>query len=548
VMFGSSGTLELNTSGTLTASYMVAIGAGTLKLDGAGTQFTAAFTNTIAGGTISGTGTIAANTNFTGHGTVSIPISNASTLVASGGTLNVQGAVGSSATLQIAAGSSNVLQLDGSVAAGTAVSFLGAAGTHGVLDITSAPGTFQGTITLNVGSDTNLADNDDIQFGSNTVTSASLTDSTHLQVVTSGGTYTLTLANAVNTSTTFADWSGSDAFLSTAACFSRGTLISTPEGEVLVEALAIGAAVMTLGGQARPIRWIGRRAYDGRFIAGNRKVLPIRIAADAMAPGVPARDLYLSPEHSLYIDGVLVQAKDLVNGATIVQADGIDRVEYFHLELDDHDVIFADGAAAETFVDCDNRLMFANGAEYARLYPDDERPRWKFCAERLGWDSDELTDIRAALLWRAAALGHDLDRDPDLHLIVDGAVIRPDSVADLVYRFTIPAGSSAVSLASRSSVPAETVAQSRDSRRLGLPVERIVLSDEDLLIEVRHGHAGLANGFHADETGHRWTDGLARLPESLVRPFAGAFTLELRLVPSDLSYQIPPPLDTATTA
>src|SRR5207244_3987814 len=96
------------------------------------------------------------------------------------------------------------------------------------------------------------------------------------------------------------------------ACFLRGTLIGTPDGEVPVETLAIGDEVVTLSGEARRVRWIGHRAYDGRFIAGKREVLPIRVAAGALADGVPARDLFLSPEHSLYLDGALAQAKHLV--------------------------------------------------------------------------------------------------------------------------------------------------------------------------------------------------------------------------------------------
>src|SRR5262245_27938575 len=77
---------------------------------------------------------------------------------------------------------------------------------------------------------------------------------------------------------------------------------------------------------------------------------------------VSGRELWVSPEHSLYLDGVLVQARDLVNGMTIAQADKVEAVEYFHIELDEHDIVFAEGAPAETFVDCDNRLMFGNGA------------------------------------------------------------------------------------------------------------------------------------------------------------------------------------------
>jgi hypothetical protein len=84
----------------------------------------------------------------------------------------------------------------------------------------------------------------------------------------------------------------------------------------------------------------------------------------------------------------------------------------------------------------------------------------------------------------------------------------------------------------------------QDLRRLGVPIERILLHDDDLLTEIGHGYPGLCDGLHADEDGHRWTDGVARLPESLNRPFAGAFTLELHLASRDLLYWVQPPMKT----
>jgi autotransporter-associated beta strand protein len=325
------------------------------------------------------------------------------------------------------------------------------------------------------------------------------------------------------------------------ACYCRGTHILTSDGEVAVEELSVGDRVVTFTGEARPIRWIGRRAYDGRFIAKNRDILPIRIAAGALAAGVPARDLWLSPEHSLCVDAVLVQAKHLVNGATITQAKAVEQVEYFHIELDSHDVVLADGAPAETYVDCDNRLMFENGGEYTRLYPDDARPRWQFCLPRLERDDPELREIRTALLWRAEALGYDVDYDPAPCLFVDGERISPFERRSLVYRFIVPAGSSAVWLASRSAVPAESDPTSRDVRRLGLPVERILFWDGNRMMEAGHDNPALCEGFHADEATHRWTDGFARLPEILIRSFAGAVGVEIQLVSSDLGYRIVPP-------
>ncbi len=174
----------------------------------------------------------------------------------------------------------------------------------------------------------------------------------------------------------------------------------------------------------------------------------------------------------------------------------------------------------------------------ARIFP---YRAWDFCAPRLEPGAPELTAIRTALLDRAEHLGYALDSDPDLHLIVDGAIVPAQTVSGGVYRFDIPAGSAAVWLASRSVVPAEAEAASRDIRRLGVAVERLVLCDGDLSIEAWHAHPGLCDGFHDDEASHRWTDGLGRLPEALLRPFAAAFALELHLAPCTLEYPVSTP-------
>jgi hypothetical protein len=95
-------------------------------------------------------------------------------------------------------------------------------------------------------------------------------------------------------------------------------------------------------------------------------------------------------------------------------------------------------------------------------------------------------------------------------------------------------------LASRNAVPAEVLLESRDIRRLGVPVERLRMFDADMSIEAWHSQAALSKGFHEDEETHRWTDGLGRIPDKWIGNFAGAFTLELLLFPSELRYRVPP--------
>ncbi len=167
------------------------------------------------------------------------------------------------------------------------------------------------------------------------------------------------------------------------ACYGRGTRIRTPSGEVAIEALAIGDAVSTGSGAVAAVRWIGRRSYAGRFLAGRRTVAPVRIAAGALGQGVPFRDLVVSPEHAMLIDEALVPAIHLVNGRTIRQDTGLSRIDYLHVELDRHDTIWAEGAASETYVEDDNRQRFDNAAEYHRLYPDASPQPAAYCAPRL---------------------------------------------------------------------------------------------------------------------------------------------------------------------
>ena len=97
-------------------------------------------------------------------------------------------------------------------------------------------------------------------------------------------------------------------------------------------------------------------------------------------------------------------------------------------------------------------------------------------------------------------------------------------------------------------MPAEIDAGSLDIRRLGVAVERLVLHDANLWVEVAHDDAGLTDGFHQDEHSHRWTNGLAGVPEALVRPFSGAFALEVHLATAcSLGYR-PPASDVAKAA
>jgi hypothetical protein len=154
-------------------------------------------------------------------------------------------------------------------------------------------------------------------------------------------------------------------------CFLRGTRVLSRHGLQRVENLSIGEQIITARGDATPIKWIGRRTFRrGTSSRWPDGVHPIRVARSALADNVPHADLYLSPSHALFIDGVLIPVEHLVNGTSIVPAlpEGAKDIEYFHIELETHEVILAEGAPAETLLVTNGREHFTNFVEYERLY------------------------------------------------------------------------------------------------------------------------------------------------------------------------------------
>jgi hypothetical protein len=127
---------------------------------------------------------------------------------------------------------------------------------------------------------------------------------------------------------------------------------------------------------------------------------PMLVRAGALGPGLPRRELHLSAKHALYLDGLLFPVERIVNGRTILRCECPDEIECFHVELESHDVIFAEGGPPETFVDCDDRQIFHNACEFALLYPGEAPRRWTFCAPRIE-AGRELAAMRRRLLARA---------------------------------------------------------------------------------------------------------------------------------------------------
>ena len=191
-----------------------------------------------------------------------------------------------------------------------------------------------------------------------------------------------------------------------APCFATGTEITTAEGRIAVEHLAVGDMALTTSGTYSRVRWIGHRTVDCERHPKPRDVMPVRIAAHAFAANAPARDLVLSPGHAVCVDvggEVLIPAGALVNDTSVVRLD-VETVTYWHVELEAHDVLLAENLPCESYLDMGNRGFFViSGVVHLGALPDAAgRTHADFC--RPFHESGAIVDaVRARLEARAAA-------------------------------------------------------------------------------------------------------------------------------------------------
>ncbi len=494
--------------GTNTLLFTSAASAGTLT--GQAAYFTNFSQGSVATGaqwTIAGNVTLGTGVSLTALGTLTVAgtLVNVGTMSSGndgirlvGGTIVDSGTI--AGTAPIAFGTGTNLLTVGTAAAAITGTIAGFTGIHDTIDLKGLSDSGNNaTATLNTL--TNVL----------TVTGSSGSVQLHL----GSGSYAGTIWKATN--------DGSNGTLITPICFLPGTAIATPDGEIPVERLKAGDLVLTASSKARPVVWIG----TGRVLAtrGQRGVAtPVIVRKGALAPNVPNRDLHVTKAHALYIDDVLIPVEFLVNHRTIEWDDRAQEVEIYHVELETHDVLIANGAPAESYRDDGNRWMFRNARTGAGLPPHEP------CAPVLT-GGPVVDAVWQRLLDRAGTSAMPpLTDDPDLHLIVDGVRIDAHRQQDKTYVFRVPPHPHSVILASRAAVPSE-LGIARDPRALGVALRLIEMSHSWKLKVLDAADERLISGFHGYEPSGRlrWTNGHAALPIEAFDRFDNGAEMKLHL-------------------
>lgn len=504
---------------------------GTVDLgDSGGLQFGNAAASFVLDGVLKGSGSessvsIGVAPAITGSGTIIAVASLYNT------TLTLASAVTDGISAVVTAGAD--LDFGSAVQSGVTVTVDDSLNTIvGIDDLADFHGTIAG-LGVDASASNERAYIDLTQIASTDIVQTSIVDNTITLMGADGVLGTINLAGADYTGK-YADWvdngvAGTTLYLSDEVCFVVGTRILTPKGPVTVETISAGDEVMVvLDGEqvVQPVKWVGYRRLDLTRQKNAAALAPVRLMRGSLGENLPQRDLLVSPPHCMLIDGKLIPAKLLVNNMTIVRDTDLACVEYYHIELEQHAIIIAEGVETESYLDTGNRSFFSNAGLALMLHPEFHVNAGLRC-----WETDACAPLAVSpaavypawkqLADRAIALGYEAPEattteEADIHLLADNRRVDPVSVKGQVYTFVVPRNVKRTVLASRSVVPSDLVPYLDDPRKVGIAVRKISVQSQAERQEFGADHPSLADGWHAPEFAAdsvwRWTKGYGLLP------------------------------------
>lgn len=316
-------------------------------------------------------------------------------------------------------------------------------------------------------------------------------------------------------------------------CFLPGSMIKTPNGEIPIEQLSIGDFVCTHDWIHKKevicaVKWVGYKSATVRpDLYDDEAGYPIRISKGAIIEGIPYKDLLVTSEHCLFFNGKFIPVRMLVNGASIRYDYSITSYDYYHIETEEHSVIWANGMLTESYLDTGHRNSFKQHGHIAYFDRKSRLKNWKNDAiAPLVVERSFAEPVYSYFLQRALDMGfvvskaQELTNDSNFHLCTDqGDVIYPQFDGEDKYIFVLSENISTVYLCSRVARPCDVIGPFvNDRRQLGVLVGNVtVLSfDEDnnitpYTIKTHLEDKDLVGWDVLEKDPCRWTNGYAKL-------------------------------------
>ncbi|MBS1032920.1 Hint domain-containing protein [Gluconobacter cerinus] len=363
----------------------------------------------------------------------------------------------------------------------------------------------------------------DFSFLQGSITYAGVSNSGLLTVTTSTQTVKLQLSGSYPSDDTFII-SGDTVTL---VCYLPGTLIRTPHGEVPVESLDIGDEVVTFNWETqseviRPLTWVGyQKSKLQPNLPEDQAGYPVRILKNSISDNTPHKDLLVTPEHCLFFNGKFIPARMLVNGQSIFYDRSVTSYNFYHIETEEHSVIWADGMLSESYLDTGNRRYFSNRENIINIT--NKNQDWNIdSAAALDVSRDTVEYIYNKIVSRAKDLKIVKNQKPktivknhEMYLITNsGSKLNPIRNTNSFVTFRLPKDTTSVRIVSRSSRPCDVIGPFVDDRRnLGVLIGKIISFESDETINItQHLTNSDLNGWHnIESTDMRWTNGDATI-------------------------------------